>query len=408
MHIGRICLDLRRAPTSGIGRTGFNLARALYRLRDRLGIQLTLLLGPETSTIPGRAWSAADRRLTTIRCPSPEDVFELPDLLNDNFELFITPHHYVSPFVQVPTISMIHDLWLLKSSRSVPNHDEVLRQHGYPMISAAHSVVACFEELELARCPRWVKRLYRSRGSLVDRFSMATMLLALFRSRVILTCSKYTRLQLLLLGRDCDEVVEVSPVLPRPNLRSAGLGTTGKRLLIVGKLDPRKNYEFLLDVLTICIREHSTPLSVDIVGEVGYRSYGHELVRKGLQIASKPGDIRFHGQVPESTLRRLYAAADLLIAPSLDEGFGLPAFEAIVYGLPVVAANRGGLRELPRALATLVPLSNPDHFAQAVLDALGSRRPPHATDEVSRTVSVRYSLSHLIPQVEAALLLARG
>ena len=48
----------------------------------------------------------------------------------------------------------------------------------------------------------------------------------------------------------------------------------------------------------------------------------------------------------ESTLRRAYRTADVLLFPSLYEGFGLPVLEAFAAGLPVVTSGAGGLREV--------------------------------------------------------------
>jgi glycosyltransferase involved in cell wall biosynthesis len=50
--------------------------------------------------------------------------------------------------------------------------------------------------------------------------------------------------------------------------------------------------------------------------------------------------------VDESTLRRAYRTADVLLFPSLYEGFGLPVLEAFASGLPVVTSGAGGLKEV--------------------------------------------------------------
>src|SRR2546425_9763961 len=48
----------------------------------------------------------------------------------------------------------------------------------------------------------------------------------------------------------------------------------------------------------------------------------------------------------ETTLRRAYRAADVLLFPSLYEGFGFPVLEAFASGLPVVTSGAGGLKEV--------------------------------------------------------------
>jgi glycosyltransferase involved in cell wall biosynthesis len=61
--------------------------------------------------------------------------------------------------------------------------------------------------------------------------------------------------------------------------------------------------------------------------------------------------IRFTGLVPDAELRRLVAAADALVFPSLYEGFGLPTLEAMAAGCPVLASTAGALPEVCGAAA---------------------------------------------------------
>jgi glycosyltransferase involved in cell wall biosynthesis len=56
--------------------------------------------------------------------------------------------------------------------------------------------------------------------------------------------------------------------------------------------------------------------------------------------------IRVLGLVPKDRLEQAYAEADVLVMPSLYEGFGMPSIEAMRYGVPVVATAVGGLAEV--------------------------------------------------------------
>jgi glycosyltransferase involved in cell wall biosynthesis len=56
--------------------------------------------------------------------------------------------------------------------------------------------------------------------------------------------------------------------------------------------------------------------------------------------------VTFTGFVPDEHLAVLYNAATVLALPSLDEGFGLPAVEAMACGLPVAASRTGSLAEI--------------------------------------------------------------
>ena len=64
--------------------------------------------------------------------------------------------------------------------------------------------------------------------------------------------------------------------------------------------------------------------------------------------------VEWLGRVDDATLHALYAGAACLAIPSLDEGFGLPAVEAMAVGCPVVAARAGALPEVCGDAAVLV------------------------------------------------------
>lgn len=82
--------------------------------------------------------------------------------------------------------------------------------------------------------------------------------------------------------------------------------------------------------------------------------------------------VRFLGYLPYDDLPRVFAAADLAIAPTYYEDFPIRILESLASGVPVVASNVGGIREVvvTGQTGTLVPPGDPEALADAIVDLL--------------------------------------
>jgi glycosyltransferase involved in cell wall biosynthesis len=127
--------------------------------------------------------------------------------------------------------------------------------------------------------------------------------------------------------------------------------TPGDYLLIVGSLKPNKNLEVVAQALALT----PVPWTVAVAGAADTRVF-----RDSQQ---KPGHLRFLGFVPDEELGALYANAAWFLFPSLYEGFGLPALEAMANGCPVIAANAGSLPEVCGDAALYFDPANPAALA---------------------------------------------
>jgi len=85
-------------------------------------------------------------------------------------------------------------------------------------------------------------------------------------------------------------------------------------------------------------------------------------------------EILFTGFVPDEDLPGLYARADVLVYPSLFEGFGLPIVEAMASGVAVVASDTPALRETMGGAAWAVNPLQAEEMAAAISSLAGDEK----------------------------------
>ncbi|MFF7141778.1 glycosyltransferase family 4 protein [Streptomyces nodosus] len=146
-----------------------------------------------------------------------------------------------------------------------------------------------------------------------------------------------------------------------PKVR-AELGATGRPLLMaVGALERHRGYDVLLDAARVWRRLDPAPLVV-IAGEGPLRA---ELQRR---IEDEHLPVRLLGR--REDIGELLGAADLALLPSSWESRSVLAQEALYAGVPLVATDAGGTRELVGEAARLVPYGDAEALADAVVELL--------------------------------------
>jgi glycosyltransferase involved in cell wall biosynthesis len=143
-------------------------------------------------------------------------------------------------------------------------------------------------------------------------------------------------------------------------------------LLFVGTLEPRKNLTTLLHAYAMLRAERrGGDLKLVVVGRTGWL---YADIFDTVNTLALDEDVIFTGFVDDEDLPSLYRGAQLLVFPSLYEGFGLPILEAMASGVPVISSNLASMPEVAGNAAILVDPHDPKAIAEGIARVLAEER----------------------------------
>jgi glycosyltransferase involved in cell wall biosynthesis len=252
--------------------------------------------------------------------------------------------------------------WGQRELFAVPPHDAAVYMHQIRPLRLEPSVTLMHDTIPL-----------RHGGSRPARAAKRTFLRASSAaSSLVLTVSDYSRSCLL---RDLGMARERLRVVRYPvddamaarvdALRSAR--APRDRLLYVGRFAPHKDLQRLLDAFS---RTSFRASGGELLVAGGSRTDCERMER--LVTVRGLDNVRVEGHLPQPDLEELYATSAALVMPSLEEGFGLPVWEALCCGLPVCASDGGALRELVAGRGVVFRAGSADDMARAVDAAVAS------------------------------------
>ncbi len=152
-----------------------------------------------------------------------------------------------------------------------------------------------------------------------------------------------------------DVAMEAAPLPER-------FGISGPYILHVGSLHPRKNLARLVEAFAL-IKDTLDDLQLVLAGRPGWEYDRLLETIDGLGLA---GRVILPGYVSSEERSSLYQGAQVYAFPSLYEGFGFPALEAMAYGAPVVCSNTSSLPELVADAALTVDPLDAQGWAEAI------------------------------------------
>ncbi|MDX6540374.1 MAG: hypothetical protein QOI71_1984 [Gaiellales bacterium] len=326
----RVLID---GDTIGRGRTGderytVNLLRELPAAAPELSLACSVR---DPADVPADVPASVQRIALSVASPYRRIPLAFPALARREGAALAHLHYFVAPRLPCPAIVTVHDL-------------------------------------SFARAPELFSRR--------DRRLLGLVRGSVRRAARVIAVSEFTR-------RDLCEVYGVDPgkVVAIPNGVSGRFrpvegakeqvrrrfGIDRRYVLCVGALQPRKNVPLVIEAYA---RVVGSGTDCELVVAGGDRG-GRLDVLDAILRTRLTGRVHLVGRVEDDELAALYSAARALVFPSLYEGFGLPALEAMACGTPVIASNTTGLAEAVGDAALTVDPRSAEEVAEALRRVLG-------------------------------------
>lgn len=362
----RICLTgYRSAPFSG--GQGVYLKHLSRALLDA-GQLVDVVSGPpypeldervRLIKLPSLDLHATQNRLAALRpahLASFADSFEYVSTLSGGFPEPYTFGRRLVKFIARHgwQYDIIHD------NQSLSYGILKLQQQGWPIVSTLHHPITRDQELALGSAPDWLMRL------LVKRWhSFLFMQKRVLRKlQHLVAVSDFSRRDFAdSFGADAGRIevvhngIDILQFRPMPEVQRQE-----QRLIAVASADvPLKGVSCLLQAVAK-LQEKWPKLRLTLIGPLKPKGASARLMRE-LHIENRVESFRGLGS---EELTRKYAEASLAVVPSLYEGFGLPAGEAMACGLPVVSSDGGALPEIVGEAGITVPKGDAAALASAI------------------------------------------
>ena len=142
-----------------------------------------------------------------------------------------------------------------------------------------------------------------------------------------------------------------------------------KYILSVGVSHKRKNLNALIEAFQIAKKNKNIPHKLVLTGP---RGWGSIIFVEKIKALNLQNEIIFTEAIPDDDLPLIYCAADMLVFPSLYEGFGYPPLEAMSCGTPVIVSNNSSLPEVVGEAGLYVDASDTKDIADKIFQIISS------------------------------------
>jgi glycosyltransferase involved in cell wall biosynthesis len=270
-------------------------------------------------------------------------------------QVFFGPHYTMPKHLAIPAVVTIHDLTLVEHPEWHERAKSAYFRRAIAFAARDAAVLICVSE----RTAQRLQALARPQGDV----------------RVVPHGVDHAHFR---------------PEEPSPGFDAAvagRLGVSGRFVLHVGTLEPRKNVPGLIAAFDAIAAEHPE-LSLVLAG---VPAWGAKEARAAASVARAAGRIAVLGFVDQADLPSLLRRASAVAYPSFSEGFGLPALEALACGVPLVTSKDTVMADLVGDAGVLVDPHDPNSIAAGLGAAL--RENGEATSRRARGLEIAAAFS---------------
>ena len=347
----------------------------------RLVTKAMIGLGHSVEVLSGQPYPILDEGVGLTKLPSldlysyekPLDSFNF-NLFKDWINLYEWFSHLTGGFSEPYTFGERMARW---GKNNYSNYDVVhdnqtlawgllkLKNMGLPVVGTIHHPITMDKRIDIQHAKSISLKILKWRW-----YSFLNMQIKVARKLdPIIVVSENTR-------KDLVKDFKIDPKKTRKVLHGIdhetfkpikNIGRAKNRLITTASADvPLKGLIYLIRAYDALLKEFPD-LNLTVIGRLREGPTSEELEKRGIK-----EKVKFVTDLSGKEIAELYARSTIAVSPSVYEGFGFPAGEAMSCGIPLVATNGGSLPEVVGDAGIIVQHSNPGLLVNALQDLLNS------------------------------------
>jgi len=182
-----------------------------------------------------------------------------------------------------------------------------------------------------------------------------------------------------------------------PDSRSRASGQR-KTFLWLGRLDPRKRLDLLLEAYRLLLKDRQD-VDLKIIGS--FRHYtGYKKLIDSFEF---PNHIEYQSSINRSEVPSLLKQCDILVQPSEGENFGFSVAEALCCGLPVIVGSTNGTKDFISDSSFIFEQYTPESLKETMVKAINAieEHPEKLSQDARKAAEMNFDIVSVVDDLEA-------